>query len=40
MHIKYRGNAKAMHILIGSIETNYEGDATAYWQENCTLVEK
>jgi hypothetical protein len=32
MHIKYGGNAKAMHILLGSIKTNYEGDATAYWQ--------
>jgi len=40
MHIKYGGNAKAMHILIGSIKTDYEGDATAYWQENCTLVER
>lgn len=40
MHIKYGGNAKAMHILVGSIETNYEGDATAYWQENCTWVER
>ncbi|MDD1434361.1 ATP-binding protein [Dolichospermum sp. ST_sed6] len=40
MHIKYGGNAKAMHILLGSIKTNYEGDATAYWQENCTLVER
>ena len=40
MHIKYGGNAKAMNILLGSIKTNYEGDATAYWQENCTLVEK
>ena len=40
MYIKYGGNAKAMHILLGSIKTNYEGDATAYWQENCTLVEK
>jgi tetratricopeptide (TPR) repeat protein len=29
-----------MHILVGSIETNYEGDATAYWQENCTWVER
>ena len=40
MHIKYGGNAKAMNILLGSIKTDYEGDATAYWQENCTLVEK
>jgi tetratricopeptide (TPR) repeat protein len=39
MHIKYGGNAKAMNILLGSIETDYEGDTTAYWQENCTLVE-
>jgi len=39
MHIKYGGNAKAMNILLGSIETDYERDATAYWQENCTLVE-
>ena len=40
MHIKYGGNAKAMNILLGSIKTDYQGDATAYWQENCTLVEK
>ncbi|MCW9682422.1 tetratricopeptide repeat protein [Dolichospermum planctonicum UHCC 0167] len=40
MHIKYGGNAKAMHILLGSIKTDYQGDATAYWQENCTLVER
>ncbi|MDD1455789.1 ATP-binding protein, partial [Dolichospermum sp. ST_sed7] len=39
MHIKYGGNAKAINILLGSIETDYERDATAYWQENCTLVE-
>ncbi|MTJ21200.1 tetratricopeptide repeat protein [Dolichospermum sp. UHCC 0352] len=40
MYIKYGGNAKAMHILLGSIKTDYQGDATAYWQENCTLVER
>ncbi|MTJ37040.1 tetratricopeptide repeat protein [Dolichospermum sp. UHCC 0260] len=40
MYIKYGGNAKAMHILLGSIKTDYEGDTTAYWQENCTLVER
>lgn len=40
MHIKYGGNAKAMHVLVGSIKTDYEGDATAYWQENCALVER
>lgn len=40
MHIKYGGNAKAMHISLGSIKTDYQGDATAYWQENCTLVER
>ncbi|WP_051155207.1 tetratricopeptide repeat protein [Anabaena sp. 90] len=40
MHIKYGGNAKAMNILLGSIKTDYQGDATAYWQENCTLVER
>ena len=40
MHIKYGGNAKAMHILLGSIKTDYQGDVTAYWQENCTLVER
>ncbi|MBE9220480.1 tetratricopeptide repeat protein [Dolichospermum flos-aquae LEGE 04289] len=40
MHIKYGGNAKAMHILLGSIKTDYQGDATTYWQENCTLVER
>jgi hypothetical protein len=40
MHIKYGSNAKAMHVLVRSIKTDYEGDATAYWQENCTLVER
>ena len=29
MHIKYGGNAKAMHVLVGSIKTDYQGDATA-----------
>ncbi|MDK2411686.1 hypothetical protein QHH11_26645 [Aphanizomenon sp. PH219] len=40
MYIKYGGNAKAMHVLVTSIKTDYKGDATAYWQENCALVEK
>lgn len=40
MHMKYGGNAKAMHILLGSIKTDYQGDVTTYWQENCTLVER
>ncbi|MBD2294737.1 tetratricopeptide repeat protein [Anabaena sphaerica FACHB-251] len=39
MHKIYGGNAKAMDILLGVIRTDYDGDMSAYWQENCTLVE-
>jgi tetratricopeptide (TPR) repeat protein len=30
----YGGNAKAMEILCGAIQTDYEGDIEAYWQDN------
>jgi hypothetical protein len=30
----YGGNAKAMEILGGAIQTDYEGDIEAYWQDN------
>ncbi|MEA5516428.1 NB-ARC domain-containing protein [Nodularia sp. UHCC 0506] len=39
MHKIYGGNAKAMDILLGVMRTDYDGDMSAYWQENCTLVE-
>jgi tetratricopeptide (TPR) repeat protein len=31
MHHAYGGNAKAMGILAGAIQTEYEGDMVAYW---------
>ena len=34
MHHAYGGNAKAMGILCGSILEDFDGDVTAYWQEN------
>ncbi|AFY52775.1 NB-ARC domain-containing protein [Rivularia sp. PCC 7116] len=34
MHHAYGGNAKAMGILCGSIQEDFDGDITAYWQEN------
>jgi len=34
MHHAYGGNAKAMGILCGSIQQEFDGDMTAYWQEN------
>jgi tetratricopeptide (TPR) repeat protein len=34
MHRAYGGNAKAMGILCGSIQADFEGDMVAYWQEN------
>lgn len=34
MHRAYGGNAKAMGILCGSIQADFEGDMAAYWQEN------
>ena len=32
MHSAYGGNAKAMEILGGVIQSDFEGDMTAYWQ--------
>lgn len=34
MHRTYNGNAKAMGILCGSIQEDFDGDMTLYWQEN------
>ena len=34
MHHAYGGNAKAMGILCGSIQEDFDGDISAYWQEN------
>lgn len=34
MHRAYGGNAKAMGILCGSIQEDFDGDMVAYWQEN------
>jgi tetratricopeptide (TPR) repeat protein len=34
MHQAYGGNAKVMGILCGTIQTDFVGDAIAYWQEN------
>jgi tetratricopeptide (TPR) repeat protein len=34
IHTAYGGNAKAMGILCGTIQTDFAGDAIAYWQEN------
>ncbi len=34
MHHAYGGNAKAMGILCGSIQEDFDGDVTAYWLEN------
>jgi tetratricopeptide (TPR) repeat protein len=34
MHHAYGGNAKAMGILCGTITEDFDGDITAYWQEN------
>ncbi len=34
MHQAYGGNAKAMHILSGAIQIDWEGDIDAYWQTN------
>lgn len=33
MHEAYGGNAKAMEILCGVIQADYEGDLSAYWQD-------
>ena len=34
MHRAYGGNAKAMEILLASVVEDFEGDLSAYWQEN------
>ncbi|GAA6617284.1 tetratricopeptide repeat protein [Scytonema sp. NUACC26] len=34
MHRAYGGNAKAMGILCGSIQQDFDGDTIAYWQEH------
>ncbi|MBN3942158.1 tetratricopeptide repeat protein [Nostoc sp. NMS9] len=34
MHRTYGGNAKAMGILCGSIQEDFDGDMAFYWQEN------
>lgn len=34
MHHAYGGNAKAMRLLCGSIQEDYGGSLTAYWQEH------
>lgn len=34
MHRTYSGNAKAMGILCGSIQEDFDGDMALYWQEN------
>jgi len=34
MHQAYGGNAKVMGILRGTIQTDFAGNAIAYWQEN------
>jgi len=34
MHKAYGGNAKAMDILCGAINEDFDGSMTAYWQEN------
>jgi len=34
MHRAYGGNAKAMGILCGSIQEDFDGDMALYWQEN------
>ena len=34
MHRAYGGNAKAMEILYATAEADFEGDLSAYWQEN------
>lgn len=34
MHRAYGGNAKAMGILCGAIQEDFDGDMAAYWREN------
>jgi tetratricopeptide (TPR) repeat protein len=36
IHHAYGGNAKAMGILCGAIQEDFDGDMVAYWQENQT----
>jgi tetratricopeptide (TPR) repeat protein len=38
MHHDYGGNAKAMGILAGAIQTEYDGDMMAYWQQSQTAL--
>jgi tetratricopeptide (TPR) repeat protein len=38
MHHSYGGNAKAMGILAGAIQTEYDGDMVAYWQHQDALL--
>lgn len=34
MHHAYGGNAKAMRVLRGTVQEDYDGDLKAYWQEH------
>ena len=34
VHNTYGGNAKAMRVLCGTIREDYDGDLSAYWQDN------
>ena len=34
MHKAYGGNAKAMGILCGAIQADFDGDMVGYWREN------
>lgn len=34
MHHAYAGNAKAMEILAGSVQSDFAGNLTEYWEEN------
>lgn len=38
MHHAYGGNAKAMGILAGAIQTEYDGDMMTYWQHQDALL--
>jgi tetratricopeptide (TPR) repeat protein len=35
IHRTYGGNAKAMGMLRGIVQEDYDGDLSQYWQENC-----
>jgi tetratricopeptide (TPR) repeat protein len=39
MHKIYGGNAKAIDILLGVIQTDYQGDMAVYWKNNFTKIE-